>query len=176
MYNNENCIHKKNIFLGAEMMTKQYGMLIVDEDICTGCRSCEVACSLAHEGCFWPEKSRVWVYKKEADGLDSPVVCRQCEEPSCMGACPTDALQRDPKTGALLAGDDCIGCGACVEACPYEALRLDGEQDKPLLCDLCGGAPACVQRCVVHALKYRDAAGKIVTAPVQAITLPMEKL
>ncbi len=157
-------------------MSAKYSALIVDRDICTGCRSCEVVCSLVHEGCFWPEKARVHVYKKEADGQDYPLVCRQCHEPACIEACVEEALYRDPGTGAVLVGSNCVGCGSCVDACPHEAVRLDRDSGKPLLCDLCGGEPACVQRCVVHALKYHDARGHVITAPVQAITLPPEKL
>ncbi|MEW5919857.1 MAG: 4Fe-4S dicluster domain-containing protein [Bacillota bacterium] len=157
-------------------MTEKYGRLIVDRDICTGCRSCEVACSLAHEGCFWPERARIQVYKKEEDGLDYPMVCLQCDDAACMAACPEEALERDLQTGAVLVKDACIGCGACVETCPFGAARLDEARDRAIICDLCKGEPACVQRCVVHALKYRDGAGRIVTAPVHAITLPQEKL
>lgn len=155
-------------------MAEIKGRLLLNSALCTGCRSCEVACSLAHEGSFWPEKARVQVYKNEAEGEDFPRVCRQCEEPSCMEACPEEALQRDPKTGAILVGAACTGCGVCAAACDYDAIRIDREREKALLCDLCGGKPACVQRCVVHALTYRNSAGELITAPVQAITLPRQ--
>lgn len=157
-------------------MEARYGQLLVNKQICTGCRSCEVVCSFLHEGCFWPEKSRVQVYKNEADGLDYPVVCRQCDEPSCLEACPSNALERDSKTGAVLVGKDCVGCGDCIDACPYQAVSFDKERERPLICDLCGGQPACVQRCVVHALKYINVEGKVITAQVHAITLPQDKL
>ncbi|CUX78145.1 hypothetical protein CHITON_1366 [Thermococcus chitonophagus] len=33
--------------------------ILVTLDKCSGCRLCEIACSIEHEGMIWPEASRI---------------------------------------------------------------------------------------------------------------------
>ena len=63
-------------------------ILIVDPEKCTGCRTCEVTCSLHHEkGCNL-SKSRVHILKWERVGADVPMLCMQFDEPICEAVCP----------------------------------------------------------------------------------------
>ncbi len=41
----------------------------VDHLVCTGCRECEVVCSLYHFGECNPERSAIRVVRSEKDGL-----------------------------------------------------------------------------------------------------------
>ncbi len=133
--------------------------LLVDASVCSGCRSCELACSLAHTSAFDPENSRIWIDKDEPSGLDTPHACRQCGNAACVNACPTGALGRDDATGALLLYQPkCTGCAACVNACVFNALRMNREHTYPLTCDLCQGEPHCVRACVTGAIRYARAA------------------
>jgi Fe-S-cluster-containing dehydrogenase component len=66
------------------------------EELCNGCRSCELACSFALTREFNPEKSSVKVTKIYSQGLDIPLVgcsieCRS-DPPKCVDICPTGAL------------------------------------------------------------------------------------
>ncbi len=130
--------------------------LVADLQKCTGCRTCEMACSLAHVGECNPSKSAVQVIKWESEGLDVPVICQQCEEPACMGICPVRAISRDALTGAVVIdADRCIGCRMCIVACPFGAVAFDVDRRRPIKCDLCQGDPKCVQFCQPQALTYR---------------------
>ena len=81
--------------------------------------------------------------------------CLQCETALCMEVCPTDAIMRDPDTGAVIVNKDfCIGCGICVETCPSGYMNLDYFLQKATKCDLCGGNPVCVQMCMAKALHF----------------------
>jgi carbon-monoxide dehydrogenase iron sulfur subunit len=135
----------------------------VSPDRCTGCRACEVACVVTHEGVFGRAASRIKVIKREPVGLDHPNVCRVCAHPPCVEACPVEALRQDgadrdrPTTGAVILWEEkCIGCGACVEACPFGAAGLHPQTELALICDLCGGDPACVKRCATGAIIYGE--------------------
>ncbi len=131
--------------------------ILVREEICSGCRACEVACVAQHEGQFGTATARIHVSKIEHLGLDQPHVCRLCRRAPCVAACPSGALYKDERTGAvLLRADDCIGCSACVDACPFGMAALHPESGMALLCDLCGGDPACVKRCATGAIVYDD--------------------
>jgi carbon-monoxide dehydrogenase iron sulfur subunit len=44
-------------------------MLMISADKCTGCRNCELACSMHHEGAFRPDATRVHVYSWEREGF-----------------------------------------------------------------------------------------------------------
>ena len=127
--------------------------IFVRKDVCSGCRACEVACVAAHEGGFGRERRRITVVKAESEGVDEPVVCRQCGRPLCVPACPAGALIVDEATGSiLLRSEACTGCQACAEACPFGAIALDLPSGLPLICDLCQGDPACVKRCATGAI------------------------
>ena len=66
------------------------------EELCNGCRSCELACSFAHYREFNPKKSLIKIAKIYSQGLDIPLVnCNiECKSdpPKCVDICPTGAL------------------------------------------------------------------------------------
>jgi len=129
--------------------------MLVNSRMCSGCRSCELACSYRHEGVFAPSLSRITVRKDEVGGVDEPVVCRQCGVARCVQVCPCGALARNPRTGAVRVDAGlCMRCGDCVAACPFGAIRIHPDTALPLICDLCDGDPACVGRCATGALRY----------------------
>jgi Fe-S-cluster-containing dehydrogenase component len=114
---------------------------------CSGCKLCEVACSLKHENRIWPEASRVRVFTL-VPGAEVPHLCTQCSDYPCVSSCPQEALSVHPKTGAVIVDDDaCTACGICAKACPGEIPHLHPEGDRFVICDLCGGEPECAKIC-----------------------------
>lgn len=121
--------------------------ILVDPLRCSGCRLCEVACSLEKEGVIWPEASRIRVFEW-LPGANVPHLCVQCPDYPCIKACPTDTLYVDEKTGAVRVIEDrCIQCGLCIDACPGDVPRIPKGKKAVVICDLCGGDPACVRAC-----------------------------
>jgi Fe-S-cluster-containing hydrogenase component 2 len=123
------------------------------EDNCSGCRVCEIVCSITHEGACNPRKSRIRVSSKP--GVDYPNVCRQCRVPRCAEACPTGAIAKDKKIGAYIVDNEkCTACHACVASCPFGAITIHPNSGFPIKCDLCGGSPQCVKYCPQNVLEY----------------------
>jgi carbon-monoxide dehydrogenase iron sulfur subunit len=126
--------------------------LLVYKDKCTGCRLCTLVCSLKHEGICNPAKSRIRV-ERQSVAVDLPIVCRQCEKPPCVTACPYGALSRD-SNGAIRVDENlCTACGLCLTACPFDAIRIHPSRHVAMICDLCDGDPQCAKHCVLEALK-----------------------
>lgn len=118
-----------------------------DPELCIGCQMCELMCSLQKTGTFNPYRARIKVTKVPEEGLNFPVICRQCKKAKCQLACPEGALERDPQTEAVVLNEaKCIGCHACVAACPFGAIQVS-PKGEVLKCDLCEGDPTCVQFC-----------------------------
>jgi len=118
-----------------------------DQSACSGCRRCELACSMHHEGWMWPEASRVRVFMP-FPGLEVAHLCAQCDDYPCIKSCPVEALSTDPNTRAVLVDrEKCISCGACITACPGNVPFLHPGDNKVTICDLCGGEPKCVEVC-----------------------------
>lgn len=114
---------------------------------CSGCRTCEIACSLRHEGWMWPEASRVRVFML-FPGVEVPHLCSQCDNYPCVKSCPVQALSVNEKTSAVIVDrEKCISCGACIRACPGEIPFLSPNDSKATICDLCDGDPECVKVC-----------------------------
>ncbi|MHC4681836.1 MAG: 4Fe-4S dicluster domain-containing protein [Planctomycetota bacterium] len=147
------------------------GYLLVDTKKCQGCMTCMLACSLVHEGKENLSLARIQVdsFAKFPDDI-TLAQCRQCVEPACLKACPTDALRVDQEHGnvRMVDTEKCTGCMSCVKACPYAPGRAvwDFEDEHAQKCDLCadtpfwnerggpGGKQACVALCPVAALKF----------------------
>jgi len=128
---------------------------------CLACRSCEIACAVAHshsgtlEGALGetPVPRRRVVVAAGRVGLEA-LRCEQCDEPLCVYACKSGALARDPMSGIIALDEDrCVGCAMCLMVCPF-GLRLDPERDRVVRCDVCAGrdVPACVVACPTRAL------------------------
>jgi Fe-S-cluster-containing hydrogenase component 2 len=133
----------------------EYEMLI-DYQKCTGCRVCEIACSIRHEKSANLQKARIRIVKLEGevDVLSVPVKCMHCENAPCIAICPVGAISTSPETGAKKVDTDkCIGCSACVYACPFGAIVLDRSHGHSVVCDLCDGDPLCVKLCSFDALQ-----------------------
>jgi len=115
---------------------------------CSGCRMCELVCSFTHYKIFNPSLSRIRVITRESALIDFPVTCRQCSDPTCQEACPTQAISRDNQLGVnKIEKEQCIGCGECVSVCPFGAIAIPPGEGVPISCDLCGGDPQCVKYC-----------------------------
>ncbi len=109
-------------------------------EFCTGCRLCELVCSMRFNEGITPSKSAIlW-------GNESIHVCLQCSDPECKTVCKFDAIEIgiDPQK--------CTGCGMCVSACPHEAIFQFERKMCPQKCDLCQGQPECVSFCPGGAL------------------------
>ena len=129
--------------------------LSINGEKCTNCKICELVCSFKKGLAFNPKISRIYVVANYPPTVVYPVVCLQCEEASCIQACPTKALQKDKKSGAVLVDENkCTGCGLCVKECSYSAIRMDELHKRPLICDLCRGTPTCVEWCPSGALTF----------------------
>ena len=132
-------------------------MLVVNPDLCTACRICELVCSFKHHGEFNPAKSRIKITFFPKDFFYYPSVCSQCEEAPCVNVCPANALKRDPVTGIVeLDKLRCIGCKQCMQACPFGAMGFDTGEGSAEKCDLCGGDPECTKYCFFGALGYKE--------------------
>ena len=106
--------------------------MISDPNKCIGCRTCEIACVLAHspedalingtiDKTFYP---RLKVIKTAA--VTAPVQCRHCEDAPCANVCPHGAIVNKNNTIQIDA-DACIGCKTCMLACPFGAIDLAQE-------------------------------------------------
>jgi len=114
---------------------------------CSGCRKCEIACSLFHENQIWPEASRIRVFML-VPGTEFPHFCAQCEDYPCVQACPTKALSISKRTGAVMVkAKACTACGKCIDACPGRIPHMHPVENRVIICDLCGGEPQCVKVC-----------------------------
>lgn len=145
-------------------------MLIgVAPEKCTGCRVCEVFCSIAHEGRASPELSRIRVWKAEARNSFLPIVCPPCDDKPCIDACPEQGAMMLSEDGAVLIKESlCTGCCKCVRACTLGAItlhRLEGRgkhgKAVALKCDLCDGDPWCIKVCEPGAVTTTEEASSM---------------
>ena len=106
-------------------------VLSINYEKCTGCRQCELICSVSHEGVSNPSKSRINVIKWEHEGLYVPMSCQQCQDAPCVAICPVKALSRDKELDYVTHdADTCIGCRSCVAVCPFGAMGYNTDKKK----------------------------------------------
>jgi electron transport protein HydN len=129
--------------------------ILIDSALCRDCQACTLACSLFHHNQCSPELARLRVNKDLTQGKIEIFLCRQCDYPDCIAACPDEAICLDGHGLVILFEDDCLQCGACAEACRYHAIFYNHQLGMYLKCDLCRGreaGPVCVELCPVGVL------------------------
>lgn len=134
--------------------------LFVDLDLCASgeCESCVIRCS--------------YFYHPVNNGIVSVaelaayyLVCRRCEEPHCVNACPVEALEQQQNKEKLLIRHNmrCISCKSCSHACPYGTIYPENVPYLVHACDFCmdrrelEGEPLCIASCPYGALALRRA-------------------
>jgi carbon-monoxide dehydrogenase iron sulfur subunit len=142
---------------------EQIRRFYVDRDLCMGCKTCELRCAVERNSEsknlaktvreFPRPHPRVYVESDET----RPVTlhCRQCNEPPCLRACSTGALQLDGDSGCTYINPDkCISCWMCVTACPYGVIMPDAEKHAADKCDRCFQMkePYCMAACPTGAI------------------------
>ena len=129
---------------------------IKHRESCTGCRICEMVCSLRWDGRgVNPTLSRIKIISRPDNGVFVPKVCRFCRKPSCVSSCPKEALSQEEETGIIIVDEDrCDGCGLCVEACAFGGISFHPGKNRAMTCDMCGGDPLCVKYCMNGTLLF----------------------
>jgi len=117
----------------------------IDYTKCTGCRLCQVACSLQHTGAVNPQRSRVRVFV--AAEVCFPVIAGPYTEAGC-----------NSRDNRVINGLEVDGCVVCRASCPTKSAFKEPDTGIPLKCDFCGDPPdpQCVKWCDPGALTLLD--------------------
>jgi len=127
----------------------------VKEELCSGCRVCEVLCALVNRGECNPKLGAVRVKGLFPEpGRYQIALCDQCGE--CARVCPVEAITE--RNGVYRIDEElCTGCMECVEACPRDAMFAHPARKAPFKCIVCG---QCVAYCPREAIY--DVEGEVV--------------
>lgn len=131
-------------------------IMTVREDLCTGCKICELICSFVRYAAFSPKQASISIIQDKP--FNKIEVCRQCTNAVCIKACPRNAIH---KKGNLIIIDEnlCNGCGFCVKYCPWNAIKIDFSK-RAVKCDFCGGDPRCIKYCPTKAISLIEKGGR----------------
>jgi Fe-S-cluster-containing hydrogenase component 2 len=117
--------------------------------LCTGCRICEIICSLTHESSVAPKQSRIRIQSKWPEE-EKIFLCIACESKPCIDVCPVNALSWN---GYLRIDEEkCTSCLLCKDACPYAGIQTENSKQYPFFCDTCRGEFQCVKWCPTKAV------------------------
>ncbi|SKA17281.1 4Fe-4S dicluster domain-containing protein [Consotaella salsifontis] len=151
-----------------------------DPGKCIGCRTCEIACAMAHRPDGSTEalaptnfEPRIRVIKTAT--VSTAVMCHHCEDAPCLNACPEGAIVYRADS-VQVDQSRCVGCKNCVMACPFGVMEVitvpavksiagiqvsAGVKARAHKCDLCidrAAGQACVGACPTNALRLVDEA------------------
>jgi formate dehydrogenase iron-sulfur subunit len=157
---------------------KEFTGVLVDTTRCIGCRSCEVACSVANDN-FVPDvtkdgaleqirdtSEKQWTvvnrFKTEKGEIFVKKQCLHCWQPACAAACLVNAMSKTKEGPVTWDGDKCMGCRFCMISCPFEIPKFEyfGWNPRIQKCNMCyerlldGKKPACVESCPSDALMF----------------------
>ncbi len=122
--------------------------LHADSSRCSGCRACQLACSLHLVGENNPKKAALAIIPHFPDpGTFEVKTCDQCGD--CADVCPADAIRQDERGAYYIVAEECTACLACQEACPQQVIISIAGRDAPIKCDACGD---CLAVCGMDAL------------------------
>ena len=136
----------------AEKKKKIIKEIKVDVNKCTGCRSCELACSAFHAtpkySSMNPARARIRVVVDEVRDIFVPIRAGEYTQAECNG-----------RNIYVIDGKEYSECSFCGVCCPARDYFKEPDSGLPLKCDMCESdppleEPLCVQVCQVDALTY----------------------
>jgi Fe-S-cluster-containing dehydrogenase component len=140
--------------------------LKIDNNLCWGCKTCEVACKQENRSADGVKLISVQEKLSELisgkpDLVFQVNMCRHCDDPPCVEACPEEAIIKRQDNIVVMDYDLCSGCQACMDACPYDAIIFDEDKGIAQKCNLChhrvdqGLIPACADNvCLAHCIHF----------------------
>jgi Fe-S-cluster-containing dehydrogenase component len=167
--------------LGAKEVSekKEFVGVLTDTTRCIGCRSCEKACSEAHN-LYVPDvendsalnkterstTEKQWTivnrYETEKGEVFVKKQCMHCWQPACASACLTNAMYKTKDGPVIWRSDKCMGCRFCMVSCPFDIPKFEYHEWNPKIqkCNMCwerlekGKIPACVKACPTDTLMF----------------------
>lgn len=144
--------------------------IFIDAEKCDGCKNCTLACMDAHQdgqgGIYSLDlqdpanESRNFI-RLDGNGGYSPIFCRHCDAPDCVGACMSGAMTKNSATGHVeYDSSRCAACFMCVMSCRYGLPKPDSAtRARVIKCDFCAhreDGPSCVRSCPKKAIYVRE--------------------
>jgi len=153
---------------------------LIDLNICNGCYNCQIVCKDEHVGNDWspiakpqPDTGQFWmkidyfvrgtVPKVKVETI--PMPCMHCDDATCIGACPVEAIYRRSDGLVIIDPTKCIGCQECLhtDACAYGAIYFNKDLNIAQKCTGCAHLldngwtePRCADACPTEALKLAE--------------------
>ena len=143
--------------------------VIIDNHLCWGCKTCEVACKQENRTAYGIKLIAVRenffdMADQRQDLVFQVNLCRHCDEPPCVEACPEEAIRKRDDGLVIMDYDLCTGCRTCIDECPYDAIDFDEDSGIAQKCNLChhridqGLIPACADNvCLAHCIHFKSA-------------------
>ena len=128
--------------------------LLIDLDVCRNSGNYDLQCSYNQH----PGNQGIIALRELAL---YELICRRCEERSCVLACPEEALEANEEGILSRYNLRCISCKSCQHACPFGTLLDDVINLMVSGCDMCpqlkaGEAPLCVTSCTNNAVTFEE--------------------
>ncbi|MGA7723129.1 MAG: 4Fe-4S dicluster domain-containing protein [Ignavibacteriaceae bacterium] len=122
----------------------RYGM-VIDLNKCTECEACITACKLENNVQIVSKenagmgRTMYWMKMLSTDvegvypdirPVNIPMLCFQCDEPSCTKVCPVRATYKREDGIVAQIYPQCIGCRYCMANCPYTVKSFNWFKDE----------------------------------------------
>ena len=149
--------------------------LLYDATLCIGCLECERGCATQNKLPYTDsiEKQKktsefkyTYVAVKQKAGEEKYMrrLCMHCTDPTCVSACPVNALVKTKLGPVTYVEDKCMGCRYCMVACPFAVPKYEWSKVLPRVqkCIMCssrveaGQQTACAEACPTGATIFGD--------------------
>ncbi len=152
--------------------------MLYDATLCIGCKACEVSCKKANHMPIEFDVDGIFDSPRDLSDKTMNIIklytgpegtsyvkrqCMHCLDPSCVSACPTDALNVTAKGIVTYDKDACVGCRYCQMNCPFNIpkYQFNDFYGEIVKCELCretnlkkNGQPACTEVCPAGAVIF----------------------